>query len=319
MDAKQSGGDPFAAIEEIIPWDRFSESLAEAAHLARPEDFDYLALVGEGFSQLRRYTPSAGLVEDEGCTDGVCADGRRRNSEGHERIADAQATRRGPDLLCAPALGGAGADAGGAGPALLRLCILSELKNALRSGDVWVEGSRQFKDFEEYLLPAPHFAVLRDRRELGLAVETDCERFLEGRLAALDHELKAVERLAAANALPDAAITSTGRLKISPLDNAVPEAAETLMQQASSLLHHIKITDLLLEVDGWTGFTSHFKHLKSGAEVEEPHLLLTAILADAINLGLSKMAESCPGTSYARLTWLQAWHIRDETYSAALA
>ena len=48
-------------------------------------------------------------------------------------------------------------------------------------------------------------------------------------------------------------------------------------------------------------------------------LLLTAILADAINLGLTKMAESCPGTTYAKLSWLQAWHIRDETYSAALA
>jgi TnpA family transposase len=42
-------------------------------------------------------------------------------------------------------------------------------------------------------------------------------------------------------------------------------------------------------------------------------------LADAINLGLTKMAESCPGTTYAKLSWLQAWHIRDETYSAGLA
>ena len=31
------------------------------------------------------------------------------------------------------------------------------------------------------------------------------------------------------------------------------------------------------------------------------------------------MAESCPGTTHAKLSWLQAWHIRDETYSAALA
>jgi hypothetical protein len=33
------------------------------------------------------------------------------------------------------------------------LCALSELKNALRSGDIWVQGSRQFKDFEDYLVP----------------------------------------------------------------------------------------------------------------------------------------------------------------------
>jgi len=31
------------------------------------------------------------------------------------------------------------------------------------------------------------------------------------------------------------------------------------------------------------------------------------------------MAESCPGTTYAKLAWLQAWHIRDETYSGGLA
>jgi hypothetical protein len=48
-------------------------------------------------------------------------------------------------------------------------------------------------------------------------------------------------------------------------------------------------------------------------------LLLTAILADATNLGIGKMAESCPGTSPAKLSWLAAWHIRDETYSKALA
>jgi len=128
-----------------------------------------------------------------------------------------------------------------------------------------------------------------------------------------------VEQLAAANELPDAAITSTGTLKITPLDNAVPDEADALMQQAYSLIPHLKITELLLEVDSWTGFTRHFKHLKSGEAAEDQHLLLTTVLADAINLGLSKMSESCPGTTYAKLTWLQAWHIRDETYSAALA
>ena len=38
------------------------------------------------------------------------------------------------------------------------LCALSELKNSLRSGDIWVQGSRQFKDFEDYLVPPAKFA-----------------------------------------------------------------------------------------------------------------------------------------------------------------
>jgi hypothetical protein len=130
--------------------------------------------------------------------------------------------------------------------------------------------------------------------------------------------LAAVDQLAAHDELPEATISSSG-LRISPLSNTVPEEAGSLMKQAYSLLPHVKITELLLEVDEWTGFTRHFTHVKSGSEAKDKSLLLTAILADAINLGLSKMTESCPGTTYQKLSWLQAWYIRDETYSAALA
>lgn len=34
---------------------------------------------------------------------------------------------------------------------------------------------------------------------------------------------------------------------------------------------------------------------------------------------VAKLAESSPGMTYAKLSWLQAWHIREETYSVALA
>jgi hypothetical protein len=72
-------------------------------------------------------------------------------------------------------------------------------------------------------------------------------------------------------------------------------------------------------VDRWTRFTDDFTHLKNQEPAKDRPLLLTVILADAINLGLHKMAEACPGTSIAKLSWLSAWHIRDETYSKALA
>ncbi len=124
--------------------------------------------------------------------------------------------------------------------------------------------------------------------------------------------------MAAASELPDAIITESG-LKITLLDAAVPDAAQALIDQAASMLPHVKITELLMEVDDWTGFTRQFTHLKSGDMVEDQTLLLSTILADGINLGLTKMAESCPGATYAKLSWLQAWHTRDETYSAALS
>ena len=56
-----------------------------------------------------------------------------------------------------------------------------------------------------------------------------------------------------------------------------------------------------------------------GDAADDRTLLLTAILADAINLGLNRMADACPGTSLARLSWIADCHVRDETYSKGLA
>ena len=207
---------------------------------------------------------------------------------------------------------------GGVDRHFYELCALSELKNALRSGDIWVRGSRQFKDFDEYLLPAKQFSQLKEGRSLSLPIEIDGERYIHDRLELLEQRLTVVNSLAAANELPDAVITESG-LKITPLTNSVPADAESLARQAYALLPRVKITELLMEVDSWTGFTRHFTHIKTGESAADRALLLTVILADAINLGLTKTTDSCPGTTYAKLSWLQAWHIREATYSAALA
>ena len=319
LTAKETGGDPFTAIEAILPWEDFRESVSDTQKLTRSESFDYLPLIGDGFTQLRRYTPSFldGLELKAAPSAQEVLDAievlKSMNEHQLRKVPEDAPTgfvrKRWESLVRTP---------DGVDRRFYELCVLSELRNALRSGDIWVAGSRQFKDFEEYLLPRERFVEQCERRELGLAVDSDCETFLSNRLELLERELAAVEKLAAQNELPDAAITGAG-LKVTPLDKAVPDEAEVLMKQVYFPLPHLKITDLLLEVDRWTGFTRHFTHLKGGEPATDKRLLLTAILSDAINLGLTKMAESCPGTTYAKLSWLQAWYIRDETYAAGLA
>jgi TnpA family transposase len=317
--AKQSGADPFAAIESVVPWEQFTESIAEAERLALPAEFDYLPLANEGYTQLHRCAPA--VLEALDLTAAPAAkcilDGVRMLKDMHQRQArkvpdDAPVgfvRRRWESVVYTE---------GGIDRRFYELCVLSELKNALRSGDIWVKGSRQFKSFDEYLLEPARFAEQREQGALGLAIQTDAGQYLDERLALLACELRRVDRLAAHNDLPDAIVTDSG-LKVTPLTSAVPDAADTLMRQAYSLLPHVKITELLMEVDGWTGFSRRFTHLKTGQAAPDRTLLLTAVLADAINQGLAKMAEACPGVTYARLSWLQAWHVRDETYSAALA
>lgn len=319
LEARKTGGDPFTAIENVIPWDAFTQSVTEAENLAQPEDFDYLYRLGESHTTLRRYAPEflsvlklrAAPAAQE-LLDAIDIL-RTMNADSARKVpADAPTgfiKKRWKGLVFTDA---------GIDRRYYEMCVLSELKNALRSGDIWVQGSRQFKDFDEYLVPAGKFAALKNAGELPLIVATDCNQYLRDRLLLLEQQLEMVNQMARDNALPDAAITESG-LKITPLDAAVPDAAQALIDQVAMMLPHVKITELLMEVEKWTGFTRHFTHIKSGNIAKDKTLLLTAILGDAINLGLTKMAESCPGTTYAKLSWLQAWHIRDETYSAALA
>ncbi|KPX67616.1 Tn3 family transposase, partial [Pseudomonas syringae group genomosp. 3] len=319
LEAKQNGCDPFAAIEAVMSWEAFAKSVTEAQKLAQPEDFDFLHRIGESYATLRRYAPqfldvlklrAAPAAKD--VFEGIEVL-RAMNTDNARKVpVDAPIgfiKKRWKKLVITD---------GGIDRRYYELCVMSELKNALRSGDIWVQGSRQFKDFEDYLMPSEKFAHLKLAHELPLAVATDCDKYLNDRLTLLEAQLATVNRMALANDLPDAIITESG-LKITPLDAAVPDTAQALIDQTAMAMPHIKITELLLEVDEWTGFTRHFAHLKSGDLAKDKHLLLSTILADAINLGLAKMAESCPGTTYAKLSWLQAWHIRDETYSAALA
>ena len=319
LESKQSGSDPFAAIESIISWDIFVASVSEAQKLAQPDDFDFLHYVGESYSMLRRYAPeflsvlklkaaSAGkdIIDAIDVLRSMNTDNIRKVSVDaptgfvKKRWAKLVFTNDGIDRR------------------YYELCVLSELKNALRSGDIWVQGSRQFKAFDEYLIPIEKFSSLKLNSELRLAVTTDCDKYLHDRQSLLEQQLTKVNLIAAANNLPDAVLTESG-LKITPLEAIVPDAAQLLINQSAMLLPRVKITELLMEVDEWTNFTKHFTHLKTGETAKDKTLLLTTILADALNLGLTKMAESCSGVTYAKLSWLQAWHVREETYSAALA
>jgi TnpA family transposase len=319
LQAKQSGGDPYAAIEKIISWEDFTHSISEADNLAQPESFDHLHLVSDQFSTLRRYTPEFLEVlklraePAAQCVLDAIKVIRGMNASGLHKVPANAPTAFVKQRWKPLVFTNEGIDR-----RYYEICALSELKNSLRSGDIWIPGSRQFRNFDEYLLPIKEFSELKRTNSLPVAVNPDGNQYLLDRINLLEERLAMVNTLAQTNELPDAIITESG-LKITPLDAVVPDAAQELINQTALLMPRIKITELLMEVDDWTDFTRHFTHFKTGEQAKNRTMLLSTILSDAINLGLPKMAESSPGTTYAKLSWLQAWHIRDETYSAGLA
>jgi len=95
-----------------------------------------------------------------------------------------------------------------------------------------------------------------------------------------------------------------GEMKITPLKAITPEAAEDAAERLYGMLPNARVTSVLAEVHGWTGFANAFTHLHTGMPADDPRVVLTAILADATNLGLTRMADACSVASYRQLAWM---------------
>src|SRR3546814_11426983 len=85
------------------------------------------------------------------------------------------------------------------------------------------------------------------------------------------------------------------------------------------MMPRIRITELLHEVAQETGFLEAFTNLRTGERCPNENALLATILADATNLGLSRMAAASQGVTRDQLLWTHDAYIRDDSYSAALA
>jgi hypothetical protein len=164
-----------------------------------------------------------------------------------------------------------------------------------------VTGSRQYRDFETYLIPTATFKVMQ-KDPLPLDVDTHLPSYVAECRQRLEDNLTTVARKAREKTLPDVTLAD-GDLRIAPLRKNTPESAEAFAEKAYALMPHVKITELLAEVDQWTSLGDRFLHLRTQAPAKNRQALLTAILADGINLGLSRMSEACRETTWRQLSW----------------
>jgi hypothetical protein len=318
IEARSSGGDVFAAIESVLPWSRFESTVAEAERLAQPEEFDYLVLLDERYSSVRKFAPlllanfefraapaAAELLQALDLLRDLNASGKRTLPD-HVPIGFVKPRWR-PHVF----------SSGGVDRHFYEMCALAELRDRLQSGDIWVTGSRQYRDFETYLIPAESFKEMQ-KDPLPLEVDTNLPSYMAELRQRLEDNLTAVSSKARENTLPDVTLLN-GDLRIAPLRKNTPESAEAFAEKVYALLPHVKITELFTEVDQWTNLGDRFVHLRTQTPPKNRQALLTAILAEAINLGLVRMAEACRETTWRQLSWTADWHIREECYVQALA
>jgi TnpA family transposase len=316
--ARAQKQDAFAAIAKVIAWERFRTSVAEAEKLARPEEFDAYQKLGEHYAAVRRWSPAflqafafAGVPACASLLRAI--ELLREANRSGTPIAQKSAPTGFVGQRWAPLV----LPGGAIDHRHYELCVLSELRDRLRAGDVWVAGSRQYRSFEERLISAQTLADLQQGGTLPIAVEADFERFIASRRSLLDERLAGVEVRAKGGTLAGVTIEK-GVLKITPIEKSTPPEAEALATRLYAMLPRVRITDLLAEVAGWTKLPACFPHLRTGEAVADSRILMAGLLADGLNLGLTRMAEACSIASLGQIAWTSDWHIREETYALAL-
>ena len=197
------------------------------------------------------------------------------------------------------------------------LCVLWELRRALRSGNLWIDGSRRYANPETYLIPQLQWAQIRAEVCQILGMPEVGEQRLKALTAQLEHELDKFTETLKAN--PQVRIEDE-QLILSPLEAESPsDTVKALQALISKCLPLVDLTDLMIEVDQLTRFTQSLVHTGGNASrsSETQVYLYAAILAQACNLGPTVMAQVAD-LSYSSLLWHTNWYLDDNTLPPAI-
>src|SRR5664280_171790 len=137
------------------------------------------------------------------------------------------------------------------------LAVLFALQGALRSGEIWVEGSRRYANPASYLIPPERWQDIR----ADTLVRTRTPTRFADRLAALEAELEGhLDELGFQLVEPDADIRldDDSVLHLSPLGaEGVDPRLQAEHDRLLSRLPHVQTAELLIEVDAVTNWTDH--------------------------------------------------------------
>ena len=314
-EAVQNGGDPLELIDEAVGWHRLVAAKAQVDALADLAGEDALVTATERYATLRRFSPAfldAFTFKASGTGTALI--------KAIDVIRDAN-TRKSRDLPDGVPLPFPNrqwkrliTESGRIDRRRYEIAIMATLRDRLRAGDVWIEGTRNYQCFDAYLLGRRDAAKVAD----ALPFDSNAASYLADRSRNLDWRLRRFAKQLKTNKLEGVSL-ERDRLKLQQMPPVTPPEAEALDRKLDTLLPRVRITELLLEVAERTGFLNAFRDLRSGKEHDNPSTVLAAILADGTNLGLERMANASEGVSYAQLAWTHNWYLSPENYQAALA
>lgn len=306
-------------IYRRVPPEALYTALGETESIIRPEGHAHFDFLDKQYNTLRRFTPAllgampfSSSLESDSLLEAIDTL-RDLNTNRQRKLPGGVATDFIPEKWHAFALPEGQPERHG-----YELCALTQLRERLRAGDLYVPISRRYGSPETYLMNKDKWNAHRQEvcQQLGLT-EDGCTR-LKQREAELKRLLPRLDQLLDRN---EGIRIEDGELIVPGLEgDERPQRVLDLDNRLSTMLPQIELTDLLIEVDQWTGFSKHLTH-SGGSSSRIPDLqtlLYAAIIAQGSNMGLTEMARSAilpngESISYDRLAWTNAWYLRQET------
>lgn len=308
IEAHGDGASLEDAVARAAGWDHLTRLVATARVLTDTLGDDPLAHVDQGYHRFRRYAPR--MLR---CLHLQAASVARPLLDAVIAIATKDALPATDDFLRPHSKWRRQLRAKGDDDARLReVAVMFHLRDALRSGDIWLDRSHRYGDLRNVLVS------MEVAHAAKLAVPSDPHVWLADRKARLADGLARLGRAARNGTIPKGSIED-GTLRIDRLTADAPDGIDDLVLDLYRRLPPIRITDLLLEVDAALEFTDAFTHLRTGIPCGDRIGLLNVLLAEGLNLGLRKMAEASNTHDYWQLSRLARWHVESAAIDQALA
>jgi TnpA family transposase len=192
------------------------------------------------------------------------------------------------------------------------------IKDALRSGDLYLPQSKQHVSFWDLTLSETRWQTMRTSSFDDLQQPHKHE--VKAVLTQQFHEASDLAKRRFA--FDDFAEIQDGKLKLKRYDRiALPPSVTALQKIIDSRLPSIRIEQLLMEVDHLTGFSRHFTPVQ-GHQSRPPHFyktLMAALISQATNLGVVSMSASVKDITVAMLRHVLHDFVREDTLTVASA
>lgn len=322
------------AIFEWLPQAQFLAAVEECDALARPLDDTYFDFLAKNYSTIRQFAPKflESMVFHSNVASAPLLEGvellKKLNTQNRAKVPanapQAFIGSRWRPYVFESKTNRKGKTKKKINRRYYELCVLWELRQALRAGNIWIEGSVRYAKLDSYLMSEPNWHKEQLEVYELLNLPRDATVRLNERAQELTKLMGEVENLLGQE---DAAIhIEEGKLKVEQLDELeLPASVTRLQNLIAQRLPHVELPELLVEVDRWTGFSRQLVHAGSGEPLDEDQkeLLYAAILAQSSNVGIVNMARMIATSSAMegkrhKLSWISNWYLREETLQEAV-